>query len=76
LERSQFKAGPSRPPSLNNQSKMDWRCGSSGRVPAWQVQSPEIQLQSHQKKRKDLKLLQESIGKILEDADIHNYFLI
>jgi hypothetical protein len=28
--------------SKNNQSKMDWRCGSSGRAPALQVQSPEF----------------------------------
>jgi hypothetical protein len=26
----------------NNQSKMDWRCGSRGRVPALQVPSPEF----------------------------------
>jgi hypothetical protein len=31
---------------------MNWRCGSSGRVPALQVQSPECKLQSHSKKKK------------------------
>jgi hypothetical protein len=31
------------PPHLqNNQSKMDWRCGSSSRVPALPAQSPEV----------------------------------
>jgi hypothetical protein len=29
-----------KPSSQNNQSKMDWRCGSSSRVPALQVQTP------------------------------------
>jgi hypothetical protein len=31
---------------------MDWRCSSSGRAPALQVQSPEFKSQSHQEKRK------------------------
>jgi hypothetical protein len=26
---------------------MDWRCGSSGRAPALQVQSPDLKPQSH-----------------------------
>jgi hypothetical protein len=34
----------------NSQSKMDWRCGSSGRVPA--LQCLQFKLQSHQKKKK------------------------
>jgi hypothetical protein len=39
----------------NNQSKMDWRCGSSGRVPAPLVLS-EFKHPSHQKyiKKKDV----------------------
>jgi hypothetical protein len=28
-------------PLQNNQSKTDWRCGSGGRVPALQAQTPE-----------------------------------
>jgi hypothetical protein len=31
---------------------MNWKCGSSSRVPALQVQNPEFKPQSHQKKRK------------------------
>jgi hypothetical protein len=31
---------------------MNWRCGSSNRVPALQVQSPDFKPQSHQKKKK------------------------
>jgi hypothetical protein len=31
----------------NNQSKMDWRCDSSGGAPALQVQSPEYKSQFH-----------------------------
>jgi hypothetical protein len=34
----------------NNQSKLDWRHGSSGRVPSLQAQSTEFKPQSHQKK--------------------------
>jgi hypothetical protein len=34
----------------NNLSKMDWRCGSSGTVPALQV---EFKTQSYQKKKKN-----------------------
>jgi hypothetical protein len=41
----QFKAS-----SGNDQSKMDWRYGSSGRASALQVQSPEFTLESHPKK--------------------------
>jgi hypothetical protein len=33
----------------NNQSKMDWRCGPSGRAPALQVWNPEFKSQSHKK---------------------------
>jgi hypothetical protein len=32
----------------------DWRCGSSGRIPPLQAQSPEFKLQNHQKKKKCL----------------------
>jgi hypothetical protein len=40
------------PPHLqNNQSKMDWRFGSSSRVPTLQVWSPEFKWQSHQNKK-------------------------
>jgi hypothetical protein len=31
---------------------MYWRCGSSSRVPALQVQNPEFKPQSHQKQKK------------------------
>jgi hypothetical protein len=34
-----------RPHPQNSQSKMDWRCGSTPRVPAVQVQSPEFKPQ-------------------------------
>jgi hypothetical protein len=34
---------------------MDWRCGSSGGVPALQAQSPEFKLQSHQEKETECK---------------------
>jgi hypothetical protein len=37
--------------SKNNQNKMDWRCGSSGRAPALQEQSLELRPQSHKKKK-------------------------
>jgi hypothetical protein len=39
----------------NNQSKMGWRCGSIGRTPVLQVQSPEFTPQSHQIKKKKKK---------------------
>jgi hypothetical protein len=45
----------SRPLFQNNQSKMYWRCGSSSREPALQAQSPEFELQSHQKKKEKIK---------------------
>jgi hypothetical protein len=34
----------------NNQSKIDWRCDSSGRAPALQVWRPAFKPQSHQNK--------------------------
>jgi hypothetical protein len=37
--------------SPKNRSKMDWRCGSSGRQPALQVQSLEFKPQCHQKRK-------------------------
>jgi hypothetical protein len=47
-----------RPPTPKiNQNKMDWRCGSYGRVAVLQVQSPEFKLQSHQKKKKGSKFI-------------------
>jgi hypothetical protein len=42
--------------SQNNRSKMDQRCGSSGRTPALQVQSPEIKPQSHKKRKSKVAL--------------------
>jgi hypothetical protein len=42
----------------NNQNKMDWRCGSSSRLPGLQVWSPQFKSQSHQNKQtKTLKWL-------------------
>jgi hypothetical protein len=35
------------PISKNSQIKMNWRFGSSGRMSALQMQSPEFKLQSH-----------------------------
>jgi hypothetical protein len=45
------QANSLRPHLQNNQSKMDWRCGSSSRVPALQVRSPEFKFQSYKKER-------------------------
>jgi hypothetical protein len=39
------------PISKKNQSKMDWRCGSSRRMPALQEESLEFKYQSHKKER-------------------------
>jgi hypothetical protein len=39
----------------NNQSKMDWNCGSSDRTSALQVQSPEFKPQSHKRKKERMK---------------------
>jgi hypothetical protein len=39
-----------RPHLKDNQRKTDWRCGSSHRAPALQVQNPEFKPQSHRKK--------------------------
>jgi hypothetical protein len=39
-----------KPHLQNNQSKMDWRCGSRTKTPALQVQSSELKPQSNQKK--------------------------
>jgi hypothetical protein len=36
----------------NIQGKMDWRCGSSGRVPALQVLNPKFKPQSYHLKKK------------------------
>jgi hypothetical protein len=45
------QANSSKNPHLqNNQSQMDWRCGSSCRAPALQVWSSNLNLQSSQKK--------------------------
>jgi hypothetical protein len=35
----------------NNQSKMEWRCGSSSRTPALRIWSPELKPQSQQNKK-------------------------
>jgi hypothetical protein len=40
----------------NNQSKVDWRCSSSSRAPALQVQRPELKLQYCQKNNKKANL--------------------
>jgi hypothetical protein len=45
-------------PSLNNQSQMDWRCGSSNWVPALQNWGPGFKFQSHKKKKPKTYLLQ------------------
>jgi hypothetical protein len=37
-----------RPCLQNNQGKKGWRCGSSGKVPAKQAQSPDFKLQNCQ----------------------------
>jgi hypothetical protein len=39
------------PSPKNNQSKMDWRYGSSGRTPALQVQSPEFKPHFYERKK-------------------------
>jgi hypothetical protein len=44
----------------NNQSKIDWRCGSSGRAPALQAQTSVFTSQSHQKNQ--LLLLLAGVG--------------
>jgi hypothetical protein len=36
----------------NNQSKMYWKCGSSGKAPALQMRNPGLNPQIHQKKKK------------------------
>jgi hypothetical protein len=50
-----FEASPGkqfyRPHLQNNQSKMDWGCGSSSRAPALQVQSLEFKPQSQERKK-------------------------
>jgi hypothetical protein len=48
----------SRPHLQNNQSKMDWRYGSSGKVPALQAQSPKLS----SRPTKKLKLKKSSPG--------------
>jgi hypothetical protein len=35
----------------NNWKKMDWKCGSLGRIPTLQGKSPELKPQSLQEKR-------------------------
>jgi hypothetical protein len=40
-----------RPALANNQSKMEWRCGSSGRVLALQTRSSELNLPPKKKKK-------------------------
>jgi hypothetical protein len=47
---------------------MDWRCGSSHRVPALQVQSPEFKPQSHQKKKKKISQLYTTNNKRKENG--------
>jgi hypothetical protein len=60
----------------NNQSKMDWRCGSRGRAPALQTQSPDFKTQTHQKKvsvRYKLDLKDSEYKK--EEESIHPIYL-
>jgi hypothetical protein len=56
LGRLRMEASPGkwllRPYFQNNQSKKDWRCGSTGKAPALHVQSPEFKLQSQKKKKR------------------------
>jgi hypothetical protein len=47
---------PQEPISKNNQSKMDWICGSSSTAPALQVQSPEFKSKYHKEKQTNKKL--------------------
>jgi hypothetical protein len=44
------------PISKLTRAKMDWKCGSSDRVPSLQVQSPEFKLQSHTHTKRRWKL--------------------
>jgi hypothetical protein len=46
----------------NNQSKIRWTCGSSGRTPAYQAQGPEFKVLYHQKKFFSLQLFQMSMA--------------
>jgi hypothetical protein len=39
-------------PLQNNQSKMDWWCGSKGRAPVLQAGSPQFKIQSHKEIRR------------------------
>jgi hypothetical protein len=55
------------PHQQNNQSKMDWRCGSSGRGPVLQVQSPELKPQSHQKKKKKAKVSKSVFSTVIKN---------
>jgi hypothetical protein len=52
IGRVKFQGQPEQivPPYKNNHSKMNWRCGSSGRVPALQEQNLEFKPQSGRKK--------------------------
>jgi hypothetical protein len=60
IRRITFKTSPGKYfPRLHlqyNQSKMDWRCESSGREPDLKVGSPKFKLQFHQKQTKTKKL--------------------
>jgi hypothetical protein len=53
--RSQARPGQprqkARPYLKNNQGKKSSRCGSHGRAPAWQAQSPEFKLHYAKKKK-------------------------
>jgi hypothetical protein len=46
-----YKVRPKLKKKKKNQSKKGWQSGSSGRVPAWQRQGPEFNLQYSQKER-------------------------
>jgi hypothetical protein len=43
------------PHPQNNQSKMNWGCGSKLKAPTLQVRSPKFKSQSHKKKKKERK---------------------
>jgi hypothetical protein len=57
----------------NNQSKMNWRCGSSGGAPSLQVQSPEFKPQSHVKKEKKKKKRDSEVQ--CPCAQLHTHFI-
>jgi hypothetical protein len=52
IRRIQSRPGQkARPYFQNNQGKKGWKYGSSGRAPAYQVQTPELKPQYHRAKK-------------------------